>query len=106
MKNQEPKKPQPDDLAAFVDAYFSRLTFAAHVTPEIQRFIKGHLNAFALVMRAKYRPTIVVAESSIDLQAFEMDFNKKPGRVVVMPQGEADNSPYDTATALRNAGLL
>ena len=51
-KNQNQK---PDDLPAFVEAYFSHLSFAPHVPKELHTFLKGHLNAFALVMRAKYR---------------------------------------------------
>lgn len=65
MKNQEPTR--PDDLPAFVEAYFSHLQFAPHVPKEFHTFLKGHLNAFALVMRAKYRPAVIVSESVCEL---------------------------------------
>lgn len=75
MKNQDTKKPKPDDLPAFVDAYFSHLQFAPHVPAQFKDYLKGHLHAFALSMRAQYRPAIMVAESTVeDIENFEKKF--------------------------------
>lgn len=80
MKNQEPKKEHPDDLPAFVEAYFSHLQFAPHVPKEFQTFLKSHLNAFALNMRAKYRPPIIVPSETINhLTAKEIENMSTPG---------------------------
>lgn len=83
MENQKTQKQKSDDLPAFVEAYFSHLSFAPHVPKEFHEFLKGHLNAFALVMRAKYRPCHVVAESAVeDIQAFEKKYaSSNPGSI-------------------------
>lgn len=87
MKNQDTKKPKPDDLPAFVDAYFSHLQFAPHVPAQFKDYLKGHLHAFALSMRAQYRPAIMVSESVIeDVEAFEKQFAVcNPTAVRVVP---------------------
>lgn len=72
MKTEDTKKPKPDDLPAFVEAYFSHLQFAPHVPKEFQSFLKGHLNAFALTMRAKYKcPPIHITPDGEDCEHCE-----------------------------------
>ncbi len=90
MKNQEPRPqdPRPDDLPAFVDAYFSHLTFAPHIPADVQKFIKGHLNAFALVMRAKYTPRPGVFAADLTPEELVELTRKKPGNVMFTPTDE------------------